>query len=136
MEIEIDHIAMPVADIERSVEFYQRVLGAVPIGLEQWRTGKWPIVSVSFGRQRFNLHPPASNISLKAAHPMVGGGDYCFAWPGTPESAIEHLKNHNIEIVEGPVPRLSVRGKGISVYFRDPDGNLLEFLSYSTPAPS
>lgn len=131
-EIEFDHVAMPVGDIERSVEFYQRVLGATPVGLEKWRAGKWPVVSVSFGRHKFNLHPPDNRITLKAAHPMVGGGDYCFVWPGTPKSALEHLNRHGIAIVEGPVARLGGRGPGVSVYFRDPDGNLLEFISYET----
>ena len=131
MEIDIDHVAMPVGDIERSVEFYQRVFGAKADGLEKWRAGKWPVVSLSFGRNRFNLHPPDNKITLKATHPMIGGGDYCFVWPGTPDSAIEHLKRNNIAIEEGPVPRLGGRGKGISVYFRDPDGNLLEFISHS-----
>ena len=130
MEIEIDHVAMPVADIERAVEFYGRVLGAEPDGLEKWRAGKWPIVSIRFGRHRFNLHPASNDFTLKAAHPAVGGGDYCFVWPGTPESAIEHLKRNEIAIIEGPVTRIGGRGKGVSVYFRDPDGNLLEFISY------
>ncbi len=130
MEIEIDHVAMPVADIERAVEFYGRVLGAKPDGLEKWRAGKWPIVSIRFGRHRFNLHPASNDFTLKAAHPAVGGGDYCFVWPGTPESAIEHLKRNEIAIIEGPVTRIGGRGKGVSVYFRDPDGNLLEFISY------
>jgi catechol 2,3-dioxygenase-like lactoylglutathione lyase family enzyme len=62
---------------------------------------------------------------------MIGGGDYCFVWQGTPGSAIEHLRRNNIDIEEGPVPRLGGQGKGISVYFRDPDGNLLEFISYA-----
>jgi|HubBroStandDraft_1064217.scaffolds.fasta_scaffold30972_2 catechol 2,3-dioxygenase-like lactoylglutathione lyase family enzyme len=130
VEIEIDHVAMPVADIERAVEFYGRVLGAEPDGLEKWRAGKWPIVSIRFGRHRFNLHPASNDFTLKAAHPAVGGGDYCFVWPGTPESAIEHLKRNEIAIIEGPVTRIGGRGKGVSVYFRDPDGNLLEFISY------
>jgi len=130
MEIEIDHVAMPVSDIERSVEFYGRALGAQPIDLEKWRAGKWPIVSISFGRQKFNLHPTANDFTLKAAHPAVGGGDYCFVWEGTPESAIEHLKRQQIQIIEGPVTRIGGRGKGVSVYFRDPDGNLLELISY------
>jgi len=134
MKIEFDHIAMPVSDIERSVEFYGRVLGAQPIDLEKWRAGKWPIVSISFGHQKFNLHPAANDFTLKAAHPAVGGGDYCFVWAGTPESAIEHLKRERIEIVEGPVTRIGGRGKGVSVYFRDPDGNLLELISYTTSA--
>lgn len=131
-EIEFDHVAMPVGDIERSVEFYQRVLGATPIGLEKWREGRSPVVAVSFGRQKFNLHPPDNQITLKAVDPRIGGGDYCFVWPGTPESAVELLKSHNIEIIEGPATRIGGRGKGTSVYFRDPDGNLLELISYST----
>jgi catechol 2,3-dioxygenase-like lactoylglutathione lyase family enzyme len=130
MKIEIDHVAMPVADIERSVEFYARVLGAKPVGIDKWREGKWPIVSISFGCHKFNLHPASNDFTLKAAHPAVGGGDYCFVWPGTPQSAIDHLKRNEIEIIEGPVPRLGGRGKGMSVYFRDPDGNLLELISY------
>jgi catechol 2,3-dioxygenase-like lactoylglutathione lyase family enzyme len=135
-EIEFDHVAMPVGDIERAVEFYQRVLGARALGLEQWRAGKSPVVSVSFGRQKFNLHPPDNRITLKAAHPMVGGGDYCFVWPGTIGSAVEHLRGYGIEIIEGPVMRIGGRGKGMSVYFRDPDGNLLELISYAEPPPS
>ena len=105
MEIEIDHVAMPVGDIERAVEFYTRVIGAKADGLEKWRAGKWAIVSISFGRNRFNLHPPDNKITLKATHPMIGGGDYCFVWPGTPDSAIEHLRRNSIEIEEGPVRR-------------------------------
>ncbi len=134
MEIEIDHVAMPVGDIERTVEFYVRVLGAKPIDLEKWRAGKWPIVSISFGRQKFNLHPPDNTITLKAAAPHIGGGDYCFVWPGSAAYAIEHLKRNNVAIVEGPVPRIGGRGRGTSVYFRDPDGNLLEFISYEPSA--
>jgi catechol 2,3-dioxygenase-like lactoylglutathione lyase family enzyme len=134
-EIEFDHVAMPVGDIERAVQFYQRVLGAKPLGLEKWREGKAIAVAISLGRQKFNLHPPDNRITLKAAHPMIGGGDYCFVWPGTIKSAVDHLTALNIEIIEGPVFRIGGRGKGMSVYFRDPDGNLLELISYSEPPP-
>ena len=133
--IEFDHVAMPVGDIERSVEFYQRVLGAEPIGLEKWRAGQAPVVAVSFGRQKFNLHPPDNQITLKAAHPMIGGGDYCFVWPGTVQSAVDHLTKLGIPIVEGPATRIGGRGRGTSVYFRDPDDNLLELISYTEEEP-
>ncbi len=135
-EIEFDHVAMPVGDIDRAVEFYHRVLGARLLGLEQWRAGKSPVVSVSFGRQKFNLHPPDNRITLKAANPMVGGGDFCFVWPGPIAVAVAHLRAHGIAIIEGPVMRIGGRGKGLSVYFRDPDGNLLELISYAETPPS
>lgn len=129
-DVQFDHVAMPVGDIERSVEFYQRVLGARPVGLEEWRAGKRHHVSVHFGGQKFNFHPPDNRITLKAAHPRIGGGDYCFVWPGTSRSAIDHLNRLGIPIVAGPGKRDGGRGPGVSVYFRDPDGNLLELMSY------
>ena len=59
-----------------------------------------------------------------------GGSDLCFVWPGTVEDALEHLERHGVEIEEGPVERDGARGDGRSVYFRDPDGSLLELISY------
>ena len=82
----------------------------------------------------FQSSSTTNDFALKATHPAVGGGDYCFVWSGTPDSAIAHLEQHGIEIIEGPVTRIGGRGKGVSVYFRDPDGNLLEFISYPTAA--
>ncbi|MCL5044602.1 MAG: VOC family protein [Deltaproteobacteria bacterium] len=130
MEIELDHIAMPVGDVERSVQFYREVLGAEPIGLEDWRAGGARPVGLSFGRQKFNLHPPGSVILPRAAKPTVGSADVCFVWPGPIQSAVAHLASHGVALEQGPLPRLGARGKGVSVYCRDPDGNLLEFISY------
>jgi catechol 2,3-dioxygenase-like lactoylglutathione lyase family enzyme len=60
-----------------------------------------------------------------------GGSDLCFEWIGQIDEAVSHLKTHGIKIELGPVPRSGARGDGMSVYFRDPDGSLLEFISYA-----
>jgi catechol 2,3-dioxygenase-like lactoylglutathione lyase family enzyme len=60
-----------------------------------------------------------------------GNSDLCFAWPGRIEEAVEHLRRRGVEVEEGPVPRRGARGDGTSVYFRDPDGSLLELIAYA-----
>jgi len=72
-------------------------------------------------------------MSLTAVHGPLSG-DLCFIWPGTIEAAIAHLAENGIEVETGPVARLGAQGEGTSVYFRDPDGSLLEFISYRSPA--
>jgi catechol 2,3-dioxygenase-like lactoylglutathione lyase family enzyme len=59
-----------------------------------------------------------------------GNSDLCFVWDGPIEHAVEHLTGHGVEVEEGPVAREGARGGGTSVYFRDPDGSLLELISY------
>jgi catechol 2,3-dioxygenase-like lactoylglutathione lyase family enzyme len=61
---------------------------------------------------------------------VPGGSDLCFVWPGSIEDALNHLRDNGVDVEEGPVPRNGGRGKGTSVYFRDPDGSLLEFIVY------
>lgn len=84
-----------------------------------------------FGAMRLNVHGPGVD-----AHPVVrlpvppGGSDLCFVWPGTMSGVIEHLQMSGVEIELGPVPRSGARGEGMSVYFRDPDGSLVEFIRY------
>ena len=59
-----------------------------------------------------------------------GNSDLCFAWDGSPDEAVEHLRAHGVEVELGPVERTGARGAGTSVYFRDPDGSLLELIVY------
>jgi len=134
MQIEIDHVPRSAADIERSVALYGGELGAAPDGLNKWRADKWPIGSISFGHHRFNLISATNDFTLKAG-PAVGGCDYCFVSPGTPDSAIAHLRHHGVESIEGPVARNGRRGEGVSVHFRDHDGNLLQLISYPASSP-
>jgi catechol 2,3-dioxygenase-like lactoylglutathione lyase family enzyme len=96
-----------------------------------------PIASGRFayaiGGQRLNVHGPGTDVgSLVAREPVrPGTGDLCFEWPGPIEEALEHLRVHEVELEAGPLERTGARGRGLSLYFRDPDGSLLELISYA-----
>jgi len=125
-DLEIDHIVIGVSSRERSDRFYSEVLGAV---VETNAAGR---VAYRIGAQRLNVHEPGASASPVAAEPVrPGNSDLCFVWPGDPASAVDHLRAHGVEVVEGPVERRGARGLGISVYCRDPDGSLIELISYS-----
>ncbi|MCP9486966.1 MAG: hypothetical protein MSC30_14020 [Gaiellaceae bacterium MAG52_C11] len=87
-----------------------------------------------FGEQQLNVHGPGGRPFPVAREPVrPGGSDLCFVWDGPIEAAVEHLRALEVAIEEGPVARAGARGQGSSVYFRDPDGSLLEFISYRLP---
>jgi catechol 2,3-dioxygenase-like lactoylglutathione lyase family enzyme len=78
-----------------------------------------------------NVHGPGQPGEPNAHVPVqAGGSDLCFEWPGSIDEAIAHLEKYSIPVEVGPVPRMGAKGKGTSVYFRDPDGSLMEFISY------
>jgi catechol 2,3-dioxygenase-like lactoylglutathione lyase family enzyme len=125
-EIRLDHCVVHVSDWERSNRFYRDVLGA-----ELVKAGAgW---AYRFGGQQLNLHGPGVEPHPVARNPVEpGNSDLCFVWPASIDGAVEHLSAHGVEAELGPVPRSGARGKGTSVYFRDPDGSLLEFISYDS----
>jgi catechol 2,3-dioxygenase-like lactoylglutathione lyase family enzyme len=123
--VKLDHCVIHVSDWERSNAFYRDVLGAelVPRG-----TG-W---AYRFGNEQLNLHGPGVDPAAVAKLPVQpGNSDLCFEWPGPISEAREQLERHGVEVELGPVERFGARGAGTSLYFRDPDGSLLEFISYS-----
>ena len=123
--VRLDHCVIHVSDWEGSNAFYGDVLGA-----ELVRAGAgW---AYRFGGQQLNVHGPGVEAEPVARVPvMPGGSDLCFEWSGPIAGAEEHLKGHGVEVELGPVGRRGARGVGTSVYFRDPDGSLLEFISYA-----
>jgi catechol 2,3-dioxygenase-like lactoylglutathione lyase family enzyme len=126
----LDHVAITVANVERTLEFYRRVLGAEVLYLDLFRRGDIPIVLMQVGQSRISVHPAEAPAAPHADRPTPGSADLCFRWDGALETAQETLAQSGVEIIDGPVPRPAADGKpGRSVYFRDPDGNLLEFLA-------
>jgi catechol 2,3-dioxygenase-like lactoylglutathione lyase family enzyme len=121
----LDHTVIGVSDWERSHAFYREVLGAEVVELAYGR------FAYRFGDQQLNGHGPGSTPHPRATDPVrPGNSDLCFVWPGPIEDALAHLRAHGVEVIEGPSPRQGGQGQGTSVYFRDPDGSLLEFISY------
>ena len=123
--VALDHVVIAVSDWERSNTFYRDVLGAALVELGR---GRW---AYRFGTQQLNVHGPGSTPSPVAREPVrPGNSDLCFVWPGPIEEAVAHLEQLRVSLEDGPVERQGARGRGTSVYFRDPDGTLLEFISY------
>ena len=120
----IDHIVITANDVERTLDFYSRVMGMEPITFAGGRRG------LAFGRQKINLHQAGREFEPKALHPTPGSIDLCFITEAAPEEVIEHLKANGVVVAEGPVPKTGALGPMTSVYFRDPDGNLVEVSSY------
>jgi catechol 2,3-dioxygenase-like lactoylglutathione lyase family enzyme len=126
-EIRLDHVVIAVSDWERSNAFYRDVLGAELVELSP---GRW---AYRFGDQQLNVHGPGVDVSDNVAREPVrpGNSDLCFVWPGQIEAAVAHLAEHGVDVELGPVERPGARDGGRSVYFRDPDGSLLELISYT-----
>jgi catechol 2,3-dioxygenase-like lactoylglutathione lyase family enzyme len=128
--ITLDHVVIAVSDWERSNAFYRDVCGAELVQIDDPPPTRW---RYRFGDIQFNVHGPGMDPAPVARIPTLPGmADLCLVWPGTAAQAADHLAAHGIEIEAGPVPRSGAGGPGMSVYFRDPDGSLLEFITYAS----
>ncbi|MEI9805213.1 MAG: VOC family protein [Pseudolabrys sp.] len=120
----LDHCVIKVSEWERSNRFYTEVMGAElvprPAGF-----------AYRFGDKQLNVHGPACSRRSRQAPGAAGNSDLCFEWGGPIDDAIAHLKAHGVTIERGPLQRFGAKGPGTSIYFRDPDGSLMEFMSYS-----
>ncbi|MGZ5079627.1 MAG: VOC family protein [Usitatibacter sp.] len=120
----IDHLVLTVFDIERTIDFYARVLGMQPVTFAEGRRG------LAFGRQKLNLHQAGREFEPKALKPGPGAIDLCLVSETPLEQVMAQLKADGVAIIEGPVPKTGALGPMMSVYFRDPDGNLIEVSNY------
>ncbi|MGG6297561.1 VOC family protein [Leptolyngbya sp. AN02str] len=121
---QIDHLVLTVQDISATCDFYGRVLGMQVVTFGQGRT------ALVFGQQKINLHLYRQEFEPKARHPTPGSADLCFITHLTLEEAIAHVQHCGVAIEEGIVERTGATGRIRSIYFRDPDGNLLELSNY------
>lgn len=131
----LDHVALPTEDVDRLLRFYE----ALGFGIEHeeaWRQGRSPVVAITCGNQKLNIHPPGleRKITLRAPTAVPGCADLCFTWEGGMAELQTRLATLGLEVEEGPVRRIGGRdggrARGESVYVRDPDRNLVEFICY------
>ncbi|WP_348550708.1 VOC family protein [Acidithiobacillus sp.] len=123
----LDHIVLTVVDISVTIAFYSRVLGMREITFGDQRR------ALAFGQQKINLHGAERPIAPHAASPTPGSADLCFIVASGIEEVLAHLQVCGVALEAGPVPRTGATGPITSVYFRDPDGNLLEVATYDQP---
>ena len=131
--ISIDHIAMPTADAERLLSFYKK-LGFAINDEDEWRAGTARMFSIQIGDSKINVHPERFMANLRGPTAVPGCTDICFVWEGTIEQRQEMLAEAGVDVIQGPVARKGGRQRGaapsLSLYARDPDGNLLEWMIY------
>jgi catechol 2,3-dioxygenase-like lactoylglutathione lyase family enzyme len=122
--IRLDHLVLTVADLSATVDFYTRVLG---MNVQAFEGGR---LALRFGDQKINLHEAGHEFEPKARRATPGSGDLCFVVEGELDDWLDHLAGHGVAVIDGPVRRTGALGPMTSIYFRDPDGNLLEISSY------
>ena len=116
----LDHLVLTVQDIHTTCEFYERVLGMQVVTFEEGRK------ALQFGNQKINLHQRGKEIDPKAQHPTPGSADLCFLTSMPLEHVLAHLQSCGVSLLLGPVEQTGATTSLVSLYFRDPDGNLLE----------
>lgn len=120
----VDHLVLTVQDIETTASFYARVLGMEIITFGDDRK------ALSFGKQKINLHQYKKEFEPKAQYPTPGSADLCFITSVPLHEVIAHLSSCHVTVLDGPVQRTGAVGLILSVYFRDPDMNLIEVSNY------
>jgi len=116
----LDHLVLTVQCIEKTCAFYTQLLG---MDAETFGVGR---KALKFGHQKINLHEAGNEFEPKAKRPTSGSGDLCFISNTPIEDILSHCKDMNVELEDGPVERTGATGAIMSVYLRDPDGNLIE----------
>lgn len=120
----IDHAVLTVRDVDATCDFYREVLGMEVISFGEGRR------ALKFGAQKFNLHQAGREFEPKAARPTPGSADFCLITSTPIPDVIERLSVCGVDVLEGPVSRTGAVGPITSVYFRDPDSNLVEVSVY------
>ncbi|HKK36460.1 MAG TPA: VOC family protein [Paracoccaceae bacterium] len=128
----LDHVVLTVASIDATCAFYSRALGLeveVFHGADGARRH-----ALRLPDQKINLHQAGAEFEPKAGRPTPGSGDLCLITEAPIEAWVEHLAAKGVPVLEGPAPRTGARGPILSIYLRDPDGNLIEIARYSEPS--
>lgn len=125
MNIErLDHLVLTVSKIDKTCAFYSMVLGMEIVVFGEGRR------ALRFGRQKINLHESGGEFQPQAQNALPGSADLCFISEVPMEDIVRHLEECEVPVIEGPVERTGAEGRIVSVYFRDPDLNLIEISNY------
>ena len=116
----LDHLVLTVADIDATCAFYRRVLGFEVVIFRGNRK------ALTFGSQKINLHEVGKEFDPKAEIPTPGSGDLCFLTETPIADVQRHLESCQVTVLMPPTQRTGATGPILSLYFRDPDGNLIE----------
>jgi catechol 2,3-dioxygenase-like lactoylglutathione lyase family enzyme len=116
----LDHLVLTVKDIDATAKFYEKALGMEIVTFAGNRK------ALAFGAQKINLHEAGREFEPKAHRPTPGSADLCFISETPLTEVVNHLTACNVDVIEGPVRRTGAQGPLLSVYFRDPDLNLIE----------
>ena len=122
--IRLDHIVLTVANVEATSAFYERVLGMTTVVFSGGRK------ALAFGNQKINLHQAGNEFEPKAQVPTPGSADLCLIAETPMNEVVKHLQDCGVSIISGPIVRTGALGPVNSVYFRDPDQNLVEVSNY------
>ena len=124
----LDHLVLTVTDVEATCAFYAQVLGMAVVTFGNGRK------ALAFGDQKINLHEYGHEFDPKAHRPTPGSADLCLIAAEPLTDVLSHLQTCHVHLLEGPVQRTGAQGPIVSVYFRDPDLNLIEVSSYASCA--
>jgi len=120
----LDHLVLTVRNIETTCTFYSTVLGMEVVTFDNGRK------ALTFGSQKINLHETGKELEPKAYRPTPGSADLCFTTTTPIDEVVKRLQLSKVRILEGPIKRTGALGQMMSVYFRDPDLNLIEVSNY------
>ncbi len=120
----LDHLVLTVRNVETTCAFYSNALGMEVVTFENGRK------ALSFGSQKINLHEAGKEFEPKAYRPTPGSADLCFTTTTPIDQVVKQLELSKVRILEGPIRRTGALGQMMSVYFRDPDLNLIEVSNY------
>lgn len=119
----LDHLVITANNLDRTIAFYTRVLGMEAVTFADGRK------ALHFGIQKINLHEAGKEFEPHAQNPLPGSADLCFITEMPMQHIISHLSSCDVSIIEGPVKKTGTTGPLLSIYIRDPDGNLIEIAN-------
>jgi catechol 2,3-dioxygenase-like lactoylglutathione lyase family enzyme len=128
---QLDHVVLYSGDSDATIRFYAEALGFEVEGVDEWRLQKRPTFRIRINQYQFvNVHPAGSDLKPRADNATPGGVDFCVLVPEPISEIAARLERHRVAVELGPVERSTASGeRSMSIYVRDPDGNLIEFMS-------